>query len=143
MEYNQYTQEDAAKNGIGFTVSRYSMKLVDGDEMIGAIIFENERLKLSEDFIKLTGDIEARSYYEALKCSNSIYLRKIIFSEEQQYSGKLEDLFDYTVNQLPLDHLIWCIPSLCGEKYIQQLGGFVNPRYPLPNTSIRFFALNV
>ena len=143
MEYNQYTQEDAAKNGIGFTVSRYSMKLVDYNKMIGAIIFEDEKLKISEDFIKSIEDINARLYYDAAKYWNSIYLRKIIFSEERLYSGELEDLFDHTVNQLPFDHLIWCVPSLCGEKYIQQLGGFVIPRYPLPNTSIRFFALNV
>jgi len=110
--------------------------------MVGAIIFEDKKLEISEGFIKPIEGIDAKRYYEASKRWNSIYLRKIIFSEERLYRGELEDLFDHTVNQLPLDHLIWCVPSLCGEKYIQQLGVFFTPRYPLPNTDIRFFGIN-
>ena len=40
MEYLDYTQEDASNDGIGYTISHYSKKVVKNNKTIGAIIFQ-------------------------------------------------------------------------------------------------------
>lgn len=45
MEYLDYTQEDASNDGIGYTISHYSKKVVKNNKTIGAIIFQDIKLQ--------------------------------------------------------------------------------------------------
>lgn len=141
--YLDYTQEDANQDGIGYKFSQLSKKLLFNDIVIGKIIIENNSLKLSKVFIDSIKDNEAKTYYTNLNKTSSFYLRKIWFENRFLNSGKLEDFFDYTMTDMPIDSLLWCIPTICGKRIIEQLGGFVEPLYPIPNEKIRLFSLYV
>ena len=65
MEYLDYTQEDATKDGIEYTVSMYSKKIVDESRTVGAIIFQDKKLNLIPSFINNSKNEEARCYYES------------------------------------------------------------------------------
>lgn len=143
VEYKDYTQEDATKDGIGYVVSCLSKKALLNGIVIGKIIIEDNPLKLSKAFIDSIKDKDAKTYYQELNRSNCFYLRKIWFDKTFLYSGKLEDFFDYTMNNMPKWSLLWCFPNICGESIIKQLGGFVPPLYPIPNDKIRLFSLYI
>lgn len=143
IEYSDYSQEDATLDGITYTISSLSKKALFNGTVIGKIIIEDKSLELSSAFIDSTNDNEIKSYYKNLVKTKSYYLRKICFNNKFRFSGKLEDFFDYTMAQMPIDSLLWCVPSVCGEDIIQQLSGFVTPLYPIPNKLIRLFSLYV
>ena len=77
MEYFDYTQADAVNDGIGFTVSRYSKKVVVDNTTVGAIIFQDTNLKIEQSIIDNYDSDESKLYYKSLNSANSIYLRKI------------------------------------------------------------------
>ena len=143
VEYKDYTQEDATKDGIGYVVSRLSKKVLLNGNVIGKIIIEDNSLRISKAFIDSIKDKDAKTYYQNLNITNSFYLRKIWFDKTFLYSGKLENFFDYTMNNMPTWSLLWCVPNICGKSFIEQLGGFVPPLYPIPNDKIRLFSLDI
>ena len=143
IKYAPYTQEDATVDGIGWTVSRFSIKAMKNSEIIGKIIFEDKPIRISENYIN-DKEEDAKNWYNSLNHANSIYLRKIYFNERERLSGELENMFDYViVKVLPTDYLIWTIPVICGKNNIKQIGGFMEPIYSLPNKNIRLYALNL
>ena len=143
MEYFDYTQADAENDGIGFTVSRYSKKVVIDNTTVGAIIFQDTNLKIEQSIIDNSDSDETKLYYKFLNSANSIYLRKIIFSEEYLFSGALENLFDYiTLEVIPRDFIIWCNDTSLLRNYIVQIGGFNPPLYELPNSNILLFSIH-
>lgn len=143
IKYAPYTQEDATVDGIGWSVSRFSIKAMKNSKIIGKIIFEDKPLRISKNYIN-DKDENAKNWYNSLNRANSIYLRKIYFNEQERLSGELENMFDYvTLKVLRPDHLIWTIPAICGKDNIKQIGGFLEPMYSLPNKNIRLFALNL
>ena len=145
MEYLKYTQEDASIDGIGYTISHYSTKAVDGNEVKGIIVFEDRPLNINDTIITQSIDEEAKRYYENLKKAKSIYLRKLIFKGDR-YSGELEDFFGYVTERIvPHDYIIWCNLQLDIDNfvsYITQIGGFNEPLYSLPNKNILIFSIN-
>lgn len=143
IEYNEYTQEDATNDGIGYAISRFSQKALFNGTVIGKIIIEDNPLRLNKVFIDSITDKNAKEYYQVLNNRNSFYLRKIWFDKTFLYSGKLENFFDYTVNNMPKWSFLWCVPNICGKSFIEQLGGFVPPLHPIPNDKIRLFSLYV
>ena len=143
MEYFDYTQADAENDGIGYPISRYSKKVVINNITVGAIIFQDTNLKIEQSIIDNSDSDDSKLYYKSLNSANSIYLRKIIFSEEYLYSGALENLFDYiTLEVIPRDFLIWCNDTSLLRKYIVQIGGFNPPLYELSNSNILLFSIN-
>ena len=61
-----------------------------------------------------------------------------------QYSGKLEDSFDYIASEIILtDYVIWCLNVYPLQDYITQIGGFNPPLHKLPNENILLFSINV
>ena len=143
LEYFQYTKEDAETDGISYSVSRFSQKMCDGEEVIGRIIFEDKPIRIPID-PKETNENKVE-YYQSLNRANSLYLRKITFSEELRYTGKLEDFFDFVTTEiLPKNHLIWCVPIVCDTQgLLGQIRGFVEPLFPLPNKAIRLYSVNL
>lgn len=144
MEYLDYTQEDATKDGIEYTVSMYSKKIVDESRTVGAIIFQDKKLNLIPSFINNSKNEEARCYYESLNNANSLLLRRIYFSKDKRYSGELETLFDYITSEIiPHDFIIWCNDNSPLKDYIKQIGGFNKPLHEIPNKSILLFSINL
>ena len=144
MDYINYTQADANNDGIEYAISKYSQKVVDhNDQMIGAIIFQDNDLKVEDSYIFESDNEEAKLFYENLNKANSIQLRKIIFDENHRYSGELENLFDHiTTNIIPTDYVIWCNPILDLKSYLKQIGGFNPPLFDIPNKNILLFSID-
>lgn len=141
MEYLDYTQEDADNDGIEFIISKFSKKVVDNGKTIGAIIFQDNELRINSAYIQNSDNRESQSYYENLNNAQSVCLRKIIFND--RYNGELENLFDYiTSNIIPTDYVIWCYDAFPLRNYIEQIGGFNPPLYELPNKKILLFSIN-
>ena len=144
MEYLDYTQEDANNDGIGYIISKFSKKIIDNGETIGAIIFQDNELKIDSAYIQSSDNKEAQLYYKNLNKAKSILLRKITFKEEYRYSGKLEDLFDYITSEIiPTDYVIWCFNVYPLRDYITQIGGFNPPLHRLLNENILLFSIDV
>ena len=144
MEYFDYTQEDANNDGIEYIISKFSKKIVDNGETIGAIIFQDNELKIANTDIQSSDNKEVQSYYKNLNKAKSILLRKIIFKEEHRYSGKLEDSFDYITSEIiPTDYVIWCLNVYPLRDYITQIGGFNPPLHKLPNENILLFSIDL
>ena len=146
MEYSNYTQEEAAIDGIGFVVSKYSTKLVDNGKVVGTIVFEDTPLTIDKAFIEECANEDAKTYYKNLNNAKSIHLRKLTFNGDR-HSGKLEDFFDYVTTKIvPHDFIIWCTLQLkLGdfESYITQIGGFNKPLHDIPNKYIRIFSIDL
>ena len=144
MEYLDYTQEDANNDGIGYTISKFSKKIVDNGETIGAVIFQDNELRIDDAYIQSSDNKEAQLYYKNLNKAKSILLRKITFEEKYRYSGELEDLFDYiTLKIIPTDYVVWCSNVHPLRDYITQIGGFNPPLHKLPNENILLFSIDV
>ena len=144
MEYLDYTQEDASSDGIGYTISHYSKKVVKNNKTIGAIIFQDIKLQIDQSIIDNSDSEDAKLYYKSLNNVRSIYLRKIVFSEDYLESGALENLFDYiTIKVIPQDLLIWCNNTCLLRKFIIQIGGFNPPLYKLPSSNILLYSVNL
>ena len=142
MEYSRYTQEEAAVDGIGFAVSKYSTKLVDNGRIVGTIVFEDRPLKIDEKFIEECVDEETKRYYNNLNKAKSIYLRKLTFNGDWRDS-KLLDFFDYvTATIVPHDFLIWCTLQLSKKfkVYVEQTRIFHKPLHDIPNKHIRIYS---
>ena len=139
-EFLSYTSEDCERDGISYSVSEYSQKLCVDGKFVGAIIFEDRQIKINEVIIEQETDINLKNYYKIVNNTKSLYLRKIIFNEDDKYIGMLEDLFDNCVNHLPKWSLIWTQPNVWDvNNYTSQLN-FTKPMYPLPNKNIMFFS---
>lgn len=144
MEYLDYTQEDATNDGIEYTISCYSRKVVVNNKTIGAIIFQDKKLIIDKSIIGNIDDKNAKFYFESINKANSLYLRKIFFSKEYLDSGELENLFDYiTIEIIPQDFLIWCNDTSLIRKYLTQIGGFNPPLHKIPNSNIMLFSMNL
>ena len=144
MEFKRYSQEDAFKDGIGYTVSEYSTKLIIDNQVIGFVIFEDKRLLVNDEFINSCKNEDANMYYQSINKANSVYLRKISILNDYAQIGAFEQLFNYvTIKVLPRDFLIWCYPIVCGKRYLEQIGGFFEPLYPLPNKNIRIYSMEL
>ena len=145
MEYLNYSQEEAAIDGIGFAVSKYSTKLVDNGKIVGTIVFEDCPLVIDRTFIEECFDENAKRYYNNLNKAKSIYLRKLKFNGDWK-NGKLEDFFDYvTAMIVPHDFLIWCTLQLSEElkTYVEHIGVFHEPLYDIPNKYIRIYSYDL
>ncbi|MBR3451562.1 MAG: hypothetical protein IKH25_01650 [Muribaculaceae bacterium] len=143
MDYIQYTQQDADKDGISFAVSQYSQKLCNGDEIIGKIIFEDKPLIISKDYLDSIDNKNAVEYFEDINRTKSLYLRKIEFNECQfMYTNLLKKFFDHLVKtDLPERTLIWCEPIVWDRRgYIKHLNVFKKPEFPLKNQNILIFS---
>ena len=144
MEYLDYTHEDASNDGIGYTSSHYSKKVVKNNKTIGAIIFQDVKLQIDQSTIDNSDSEDAKLYYKYLNNDRSIYLRKIVFSEDYLGSGALENLFDYiTIKVIPQDFLIWCNNTIFLREFIIQIGGFNPPLYEIPNSNILLYSINL
>ena len=144
MEYLDYTSEDASNDGIGYTISHYSKKVVKNNKTIGAIIFQDVKVQIDQSTIDNSDSEDAKLYYKSLNNVRSIYLRKIVFSEDYLGSGALENLFDYiTIKVIPQDFLIWCNNTIFLREFIIQIGGFNPPLYEIPNSNILLCSINL
>lgn len=144
MEYLDYTQEDANNDGIGYVISKFSKKIIDNSETIGAVIFQDNELKIDSAYIQSSDNKEVQLYYESLNKAKSILLRKITFKKEYRYSGKLEDSFDHITSEIiPTNYIIWCYDNYPLRDYITQIGGFNSPLHKLPNENILLFSVDM
>ncbi len=143
MEFQDFTQEDANMFGIGYAVSKYSKKVINENDIIGFIIFQDIQIHISNNFIEKCNNEDARQYYKNLQKANSICLRTIKFRNEYRYRGIVEDLFDHITNTvIPTDYIIWCYTRCLSISYIKQIGGFNPPIYLLPQQNILLFSID-
>lgn len=144
MEYAKYTKEDAANDGIGYNISSYSTKLLENNEIVGSIVFEDTPLKIDDSIIEKHDSDEAKTYFRNINKNNSVLLRKITFQKDR-YSGQLEDFFDYvTTKVVPANFIIWCTPTIWDlNGFVNQIGGFYPPKHELPNKNILIFPIDL
>jgi len=144
MEYLDYTQADANNDGIEYTISKYSKKAVKDGITIGTIVFQDEQLHIDNVYIQNVDNEDAKRYYLNMNKANSIRLRKISFLKEYQFSGEIENLFDFISSKvIPTNYVIWCYKAFPLRNYVKQIGGFNPPLYKLPNEKVLLFSVDV
>ena len=136
VKYERLTLEDLFQLGMSFPcLSQYSVKAVLNGEIIGLIALEDKPLSVR---IYQSDSKPLIDYKEAINRTKSYYLRKIMFKADYRYSGELENLFDYAISKTPKQSFIWCHPFWDVEKYIEQIGGFTEPRKNI-NRNVLFY----